>query len=43
MELFFFAIVVLMLLIIGYIQLQKDVVRMPGQITGSEEEEIELG
>ncbi|MCG3208912.1 MAG: hypothetical protein FOGNACKC_02525 [Anaerolineae bacterium] len=38
MELFFFFIIVLMLLVIGYAQLQKNVIKMPGKISGEEEE-----
>jgi hypothetical protein len=38
MELFFFVLIVLMLLVIGYAQLQKNVVKMPGEITGIDDE-----
>lgn len=38
MELFFFLLIVLMLLVIGYAQWQKNVIKMPGEITGEEEE-----
>ncbi len=39
MELFFFVLIVLMLLVIGYAQLQKNVVRMPGKISPVEDDE----
>lgn len=42
MELFFFGLIVLMLLVFGYSQLQKNVIRMPGELTGSDDEEIEV-
>jgi hypothetical protein len=42
MDIFFFILLALMLLVFGYAQLQKGVFRTPGQITPSEEEEIEI-
>ena len=42
MNFFFLILLVIMLLVFGYAQLQKGVVRTPGQINMSEEEEIEF-
>jgi hypothetical protein len=42
MNFFFLILLVIMLLVFGYAQLQKDVIRTPGRISMSEEEEIEL-
>jgi len=39
MELFFFILLVLLLLIFGYAQQQKNVFKIPGEITPNEEEE----
>jgi hypothetical protein len=41
MEFFFFGLLLLMLLIFGYAQLQKGVVKLPGKLTANEEEDIE--
>jgi hypothetical protein len=42
MELLFLILLVLMLIIFGYAQLQKGVFRTPGKITTNEEEEEEI-
>jgi len=42
MNFFFLILLVVMLVVFGYAQLQKGVVRTPGQISLREEEEIEL-
>lgn len=42
LEIFFLILLALMLLVFGYAQLQKGVFRTPGQITSSEEEEVEI-
>jgi hypothetical protein len=42
MEVFFFGLLLLMLLIFGYAQLQKGVVRLPGKLNANEEEDIEI-
>ena len=41
MEIILFALIVLMLLVFGYLQFQKNVIKMPGKIT-SDEEELEI-
>ena len=38
MEVLLFGLIVLMLLVFGYMQLQKNVVKMPGELTSSDEE-----
>ncbi len=40
MELFFFILLVLLLLIFGYAQLQKNVFKIPGEIAQNEDEEF---
>jgi hypothetical protein len=42
MDILFLILLVLMLLLFGYAQLQKGVVRTPGKITINEEEEVEI-
>ena len=42
MDLFFLVLIVLMLVLFGYAQLQKGVFRIPGKITFNEEEELEI-
>jgi hypothetical protein len=42
MEFVFLILLALMLLVLGYAQLQKGVFRTPGQITTTEEEEAEI-
>lgn len=39
MNLIFLMLLMIMLVVFGYAQLQKDVIRMPGQINMNEEEE----
>ena len=41
MEFLFFGLLLIMLMIFGYAQLQKGVVKLPGKLTASEEEVIE--
>jgi hypothetical protein len=38
MEVLLFGLIVLMLLVFGYMQLQKNVVKMPGELTSNDEE-----
>ena len=38
MEVLLFGLIVLMLLAFGYMQLQKNVVKMPGELTSNDEE-----
>ena len=42
MEFFFLVLLVIMLLVFGYAQLQKGVVKTPGQISMNEEEKIKF-
>jgi len=42
MDIFFLILLVCMLLLFGYAQLQKGVVKTPGSIIPSEEEEVEM-
>jgi hypothetical protein len=41
MEFLFFGLLLIMLMIFGYAQLQKGVVKLPGKLTVGEEEDIE--
>ena len=41
MELLLFVLIILMLLVFGYMQLQKNVIKMPGELSASDEEEVE--
>ena len=38
MEVLLFGLIVLMLLVFGYMQLQKNVVKIPGELTSNDEE-----
>jgi hypothetical protein len=40
MELFFFILLLVLLVMFGYAQLQKGVYKIPGQVASSEEEEF---
>ena len=42
MEFFFLVLLVIMLLVFGYAQLQKGVVKTPGRISMNEEEKVEF-
>jgi hypothetical protein len=42
MEFLLFALIVVMLLVFGYMHLQKDVIRMPGKLTAPDEEVEEM-
>jgi hypothetical protein len=42
MEFLLFALIIVMLMVFGYMQLQKDVIRMPGKLTPSDEEAEEV-
>ena len=42
MDIFLLILLVFMLLLFGYAQLQKGVVKTPGRIITSEEEEVEM-
>lgn len=41
MEVFFFGLLLLMLLIFGYAQLQKGVFKLPGKLNANEEEDLD--
>ena len=40
MDLFFLIVIVVVLLIFGYAQLQKNVIKLPGKITSGEDDEL---